>query len=199
MASRDGSSSTDWVGTAGMVLGPIILLASTIAYITNGDGMNEGETGGVLQVWAFIGLSVAVALLTRRFADVAPTASSLLLVAGLAGTASGVGYGIDSVQAAVFGTETLQETSSAAAPLALQLPGLLLPLALLGIGLMLARTKTAPSWAAITLVVGAVLFPLGRIPGIEAIALVSDAVLLLALGGIAFGAARARVAAPSPA
>ena len=74
--------------------------------------------------------------------------------------------------------------------MALQLPGLLLPIGLLGIGVMLARTKTAPSWAPVAPTVGGVLFPVGRIPGIEAIAVVSDVVLVLALAGIGWGATK---------
>lgn len=92
--------------------------------------------------------------LTGRFADAAPRASTALLFVGLAGAAGGVGYGIDSIQAAVFGTESIQESDSAAASLALQTPGILFPLGLAGIGVLLARTATAPVWAAWLLAIG---------------------------------------------
>jgi hypothetical protein len=176
------------VCTAALVIAPVLLLASTIAYVANGEGMNDGELAGAVQVWASIGFALGIVGLTRRFERAAPRASAWLLVAGLCGAAASVAYGIDSIQVAMFGTESIQDTDSAVGPLALQLPGILFPLALCGIGVMLARTRTAPAIAAVALAVGAVLFPIARIPDLEAVALVGDGVLLIALGAIVWSA-----------
>ncbi len=171
-----------------VVAAPVLLLASTAAYIISGDGMNNGELGGALQVWAMIFFAVGAVTLTRRFGDVAPRASALLLLVGLAGAGGGVAYGIDSIQAAVFDNPSIQDADSKVAPLALQIPGLLFPLGLVGTGVMLARTATAPVWAGILLVIGAALFPIARIPDIEALAVVGDALLVLALIAIGWHA-----------
>ena len=175
-----------------VVAAPVLLMASTASYIANGDGMNTGELGGALQVWAMILFAVAAVTLTGRFSGVAPRAAAVLLVVGLAGAAGGVAYGIDSIQAAVFDNTSVQESDSAAAPLALQIPGLLFPLGLVGTGVMLARTATAPVWAAWLLVIGAALFPIARIPDIAALALVGDALLVLSLAAIGWDALGSR-------
>ena len=146
--------------------------------------MNNGELGGTLQLWAMIGFALAAVALTRGFADVAPRPSTVLLAIGLAGAAGGVAYGIDSIQAAVYDNASIQDSGRAVAPLALQIPGLLFPVGLLGTGVMLFRTGAAPAWAAALLVVGGLLFPLSRIPGISGLALVGDGLLVVALGAI---------------
>lgn len=164
---------------------PALLLASTVAYIAAGDGMNSGEAGGAIQVWAFVGFALAAAALTDRLVTSAPRARTILLALAMAGVAGGVGYGIDSIQAALNGAESIQEMDSAGASIALQLPGILFPLSFAAIGVLLARTKAAPAWAAWLMVLGAVLFPVSRIPDIEAVAVVADVALLLAMTAVA--------------
>lgn len=184
------SSPLHPVFPAAVIVAPLLLLASTVAYVANGDGMNDGEAGGIVQLWAFVAFAMAAVALTRAFRQHAPRAADLLLAVALAGMAGGVAYAIDSIQVAVFGTESLQETDSIAASLALQLPGILFPASLVGVGVMLARTGTAPRAAAIGLAVGAVLFPASRIPDVEALAIACDLVLVAAMGAIGFGYAR---------
>jgi len=163
------------------VAAPVLLLLSTVAYVANGDGLNDGEAGGAIQVWAMIAYAVTVVGLCRLFEGERPGAAAGLTVLGLAGAAAGVGYGIDSIQAALVGGESIQEMDSAAASLALQVPGILFPLSIIAIGVMLLRTAAVPRWTALGLIVGAVLFPASRIPAVEALAIASDVVLLLAL------------------
>lgn len=74
-------------------------------------------------------------------------------------------------------------------------PGILFPLSLVGFGLLLGGTRTAGWGVALALVIGAILFPLGRfIIGNIWINVVSDAPMLFALGSIA--AASRRTAPP---
>lgn len=169
---------------------PALLLASTIAYVANGEGMNDGEAGGAIQVWAMIAYAVTVVGLSRLLDADAPRAADVLLVAGLVGTAGGVAYGIDSIQAALVGGESLQEMGSAAASLALQVPGVLFPLGLAALGVVLLRNGLVTRWTGTGLVVGALLFPASRIPDVEVLAIASDLVLLAAL--VPFGWALVR-------
>lgn len=163
------------------IVGPLLLLTSTVAYIAGGNGMNDGEVGGAIQVWAMIALGVAGIGLARMLESHAPRAAAVLTCLVIAGIAGGIGYGIDSIQADVHSTESLQETESAAAPLALQVPGLLFPVSLLTLGVMLARSGAAPKPLGVMLAIGAVMFPMSRIPDVEALAVASDAFLALAL------------------
>jgi hypothetical protein len=166
---------------AATIAAPVLLLLSTISYISAGNGMNDGKAGGAIQVWAMIAFALVTVSLARLLERAAPRAAATLTVVGLIGAAGGVGYGIDSIQAAIFDTGSIQETDSAVAPLALQLPGVLFPVGLIGLGLMLARTGTVARWSGWTMAAGALLFPLSRIPDVEALAIAADAILVIAL------------------
>ena len=80
-----------------LIAGPLLLLASTIAYVTQGDGMNDGELGGAIQVWAMIGLALGGIGLARSLEPHAPRAAAVITVLVVIGAAGGVGYGIDSI------------------------------------------------------------------------------------------------------
>lgn len=166
---------------AAIVAAPVLLFASTIIYVVSGEGMNVGEAAGAIQVWAMIAFAIAFVFLARLLEPTSPRAATVLTVLGLVGAAGGVGYGIDSIQAAIFGGGSIQETNSAVAPIALQLPGVLFPASLVSLGVMLARRRCVARWMGITLAVGAVLFPMSRIPDIEGLAVLSDVLLLVAL------------------
>ena len=170
-------------GTAAIV-GPLLLLGSTIAYVLAGDGMNEGELGGAIQVWAFAAIAIGGIGLARSLEPHAPRTAALASVLVVIGAAGGVAYGIDSIQVAVFGSESIQETDSAAAPFALQIPGVLFPLGMVVLGVTLARTAATNRALGVLLAIGAVLFPVSRIPDVPALAILSDALLLVGLGGL---------------
>ncbi|MEV0649762.1 hypothetical protein AB0I28_31350 [Phytomonospora sp. NPDC050363] len=65
----------------------------------------------------------------------------------------------------------------------LWLPGPAFPLSMIALGLALAMTRKAPLWTAVLLAVAGAVFPISRIPRIEAVAHVAD---LLLLGPSAF-------------
>jgi hypothetical protein len=64
------------------------------------------------------------------------------------------------------------------------LPGLAFPAGLLVLSFGLLRAKAAPGAAAWLLALGAVLFPVGRIPGIEPAILASSVALSASMGWI---------------
>ena len=166
------------------VLAPLLMLASTIAHMAGGDELNSGEAGGIIQVWATIALGIAVVGLARLLEESTPRGALLVVVLGIGAVAAAAGYGIDAIHADVHDVDSLQDVStSLAAPLALQLPGLMHTVGLVTLGVLLARHRVVPAIAAYSIVLGAVLFLAARIPDIEELALVGDAVLLVGFGG----------------
>lgn len=172
-----GRHTTGWAALAT----PILLLAGTVAYIANGHGLRQGEAAGAIEVWAFIAFGVATVGLARLLEAVAPRGAGLLALAGIVGTAGGVAYGMDSIQVAVLGRGI---TDSLASPFALRIPGLAVPVALIGIGMLLGRHELVRRPSAIALVIAGVLFPMSRIPNIEPLAVASDLMLLAGMGSI---------------
>lgn len=138
---------------------------------------------------------MAIVGLLRLVEGAAPRAAVALTVVAMLGVAAGAGYGIDSMQVEIFGTESIQEIDGSLAPIALQLPGILFPLSLIGLGIVLARTGAVTAVTGYGIAVGAVLFPASRIPDVAALAIASDVIVLLALAGIAAQVVRPRVPA----
>jgi hypothetical protein len=176
-----------------LFLAPALLLASTIAY-TLGAGFNADATGGVIQVYAFAAFFPVTLGFARWAAIASPRLSVALTIVAALGAAGGVAYGMDSIHTAQTGV-SLEEFGSFG-PLALQVPGIMFPLSLLGIAITLVRLGAQPRWSGVLLALVAVLFPASRIPGIEGLGIVSDLLLILALyplgrSSIGVGASRA--------
>ncbi len=165
---------------AAMIAAPALLLASTVAH-TAGGGLGEDQAGGVIQVYAMAAFMVAVVGLTRACEGPFPRTAAVMLLIGAIGVAGGVAYGINSIYVDLGSIDLNENVEGTAGPLALQLPGLLFPLTFVVLGVALARAQTEPRWCAIALAVAGVLFPISRIGGIEILAVIADAVFLLAL------------------
>lgn len=166
--------------TVAAVVAPVAMLASTIAFAANGAGISEGEAPGAILVWAAVAYGVALVGLARVVEVGSPRLAAAVTALGVAGACGTAAYGLDAIQQAVLAGDVY---SSPAVPFALRIPGLLFPLALLVLGVAMARTATGgrDRLAAWALVAGAVLFPVGRIADLAPVALVTDAVLLGAL------------------
>lgn len=179
-----GTSPVRRLTMAAAVVGPVAMLASTIAFVANGAGISEGEAAGAIQVWAAIAYGVALAGLARALARSAPRAAAAVTALGIAGACGTAAYGMDAIGQAVLDGDVY---ASPAVPFALRIPGLLFPLALLVLGVAVARSAAAgrARLAAWALVAGAVLFPVGRIADLAPLALVTDVALLGALPAVA--------------
>ncbi|MCA1698063.1 MAG: hypothetical protein LC790_03840 [Actinobacteria bacterium] len=173
---------------AGMILGPLLLLASTAASLP-GDG--EDSAGGVLQIYAFVGLMLAMIGLTELCQRYLPRAAAALTLMAALGVAGGVAYGLNSIYVDM-GAMDLNEQTGATTSLALQLPGILFPLSFIGLGLALFRSAIPLRWCGLALIAGGVLFPISRIGDIEALAPVSDMLFLLGLAPIGLALLRGR-------
>ncbi len=183
------STTYDRLFGGAMVIAPILLLASTVA-ATTGGGLGEDRVGGALQVYAMAAWILVIVGLTRMLQRPFPIAAAVLMAIGALGAAGGIGYGLDSIQNAEFGTTT--EDAGAAGPIALQVPGILFPVANIGIGVALMRARVDPRWSGIVLAVAALLFPVSRIGSVEPLAMAVDVLFLIALAPLAWAILQGR-------
>jgi hypothetical protein len=163
-----------------MIVGPVLLLGSSVAFAAGG-GLNEDELGGALLVYAFVALTVVAIGIARAVERTLPRASAALLAFAVLGCAGGVGFGIDSIHAGLPGGAGLEDADSAAAGLALFVPGAIFPLSFAALGVALWRARVSPRASGPLLVVASLLFPIANVPDSEAIAVTANAMFLVAL------------------
>src|ERR671915_194932 len=165
---------------AAMIVGPVLLLGSSLAYVAGG-GLAQDELGGALQVYAFVALTVVAIGIARAVEQALPRASAALLAFAVLGCGAGVGFGIDSIHAGLPGGTGLEDADSAAATLALFLPGAIFPLSFAALGLALWRARVSPRASGPLLVAASLLFPIANIPDSEALAVTANALFVVAL------------------
>jgi hypothetical protein len=163
-----------------MILGPLLLLASSVAFAAGG-GLNQDELGGALLVYAFVAMTVVAIGIARAVEPALPRASAALLAFAVLGCGAGVGFGIDSIHAALPGGTGLEDADSAAATLALLVPGAIFPLSFAALGVALWRARVSPRASGPLLVAASLLFPIANIPDSEAIAVTANALFVVAL------------------
>lgn len=165
------------------ILAPILLLVSTIAYITDGGGINDGRVGGTVGVWSALAFAVAFAGISWAIEPRAPRAAPLLLISGFIGWAAGVGFNVDAILSAEFGREAV-DTATEDHPFTLlaYVPwGWFAPLSVTATGVVLWRTRAFSRPSAALLVVAGVLFIASRPARIEPLAVIADCVAIVAL------------------
>jgi len=163
-----------------MLLGPLLLLGSSVAFVAGG-GLNNDELGGALQVYAFVALTVVAIGIARAVERTLPRASAALLAFAVLGCGAGIGFGIDSIHAALPGGTGLEDADSAAGTLALFVPGAIFPLSFAALGVALWRARVSPKASGPLLVAASLLFPIANIPDSEAIAVTANALFVVAL------------------
>jgi hypothetical protein len=163
-----------------MLLGPLLLLGSSVAFAAGG-GPNEDELGGALLVYAFVAMTVVAIGIARALEPALPRASAALLAFAVLGCGGGLGFGIDSIHAGLPGGASLEDADSAAASLALFVPGAIFPLSFAALGVALWRAGVSPRPSGPLLVAASLLFPVGNIPDSEAIAIAANALFVVAL------------------
>jgi hypothetical protein len=163
-----------------MILGPVLLLGSSVAFAAGG-GLNEDELGGALLVYAFVAMTVVAIGIARAVEPALPRASAALLAFAVLGCGAGVGFGIDSIHAGLPGGTGLEDADSAAATLALFVPGAIFPLSFAALGVALWRAHATPRPSGPLLVAASLLFPIANIPDSEAIAVTANALFVVAL------------------
>lgn len=195
-----------------IIVGPLLLLASTVAYVTAGEGVNEGVLGGTVGVWSVLALGIAFVGLLRLVEPHAPRAAVVLTVIALIGFPAGVAFNVDAVFVGLIPDlrDEIDDAMTGGDAIAIFafLPwGLFAPLTLVLTGIVLWRTRAVARWSAILLVAGGVLFVASRPERIDVLAVIADLVIIAGMAPIGWAllsgagrtASRAPAIAPTPA
>lgn len=181
-----GPAAARIYGTAA-ILAPLFLLASTLAYITAGDGINDGVLGGTIGVWSAFTLAIALVGVLRLLEPAAPKAAPLLTAMAVIAFSGGVAFNISAIYLATFGNDFMEsdlQGGDAIGVLAFLPWGLLTPLTFVLVGILLWRTRTVEWWSGALLIAGGILFVASRPARIDPLAITADLVLVLALAPI---------------
>lgn len=163
---------------------PVLLLASTVAFVTAGEGINDGVLGGTIGVWSCFAFILAFVGIVRTLEPVVPRAAAVLLVLSVIGMAAGVGFNVQAIHKGYFGDDFLNTVDEGSDLLGLLgfLPwGWFVPLTFVLTGVLVWRTKVFPTWTALPLVVGGILFVSARPAQNDVLAVIGDVSLVLGL------------------
>lgn len=167
------------------ITAPVLFLVSDVNYITAGDGVNNGVTGGTIGVWSCLAFVLAWVGFARSLELAAPRGSMVVLAVGLTGFTAGAGFNIDAIQRGYYGESFFNgaslEGSDVFGILAFLPWGWCAPLSFIIAGIVVWRTKTYPGWNAVLLVLGGLAFLAGRPAAIDPVVIVADSVLVLAV------------------
>ncbi|GAA0941620.1 hypothetical protein [Virgisporangium aurantiacum] len=166
---------------AALVLGPT---GSALATYFWTDG-RYGATGGTILVLAMVVWAYGLIGLLDAVRPYAPRYVALALPVFLYGIMGGAAFGFQGVFEDIFHRSADASLDALAdhpfaANLLLWIPGPVMPLSLFALGALLGRKRLVPLWAAALLCAGALAFPLSRIPRIDLIANLADALLVVA-------------------
>ena len=169
-----------------MILAPILLLVSSVAFNLVGDTLG----GGVLVYASFVFIPAVLGLTGLLWERVPRLAVALRLLA-IFGCVGGACFGaVEAFVGAVAQTGASEAT--VADLVALYNSGLLFldplgfsfPLSMIALGITLWRTRTVPAWAGIVLILAGVAFPIGRVSTIYVLYPVADVLFLVSVGWI---------------
>jgi hypothetical protein len=176
----------NFISSLSLVIAPLLFGASTFFW-TNGE---YGVTGGTVLALATVFWIMAFVTLFDKLKPEMPLYSSIGLVIAIYGSISGNNFGMVGVFSEAFDISHDTYLNKASEyPLGFNLllfwAGPLFPLSLFVLGINLMRKKVVPGWVGIMICLGAIAFPLSRIPRIEMIAHAAD--LLIAIPLISIG------------
>ncbi len=169
-----------------MILAPILLLFSSVAFNLVGDTLG----GGVLVYASFVFIPAVLGLTGLLWERVPRLAVALRLLA-IFGCVGGACFGaVEAFVGAVAQTGASEATVADLVALYnsgllfLDPLGLSFPLSMIALGIVLWRTRAVPAWAGIALVLAGVAFPAGRVPGIYVLYPVADVLFIVSMGWI---------------
>lgn len=196
--SRTSSPMASRLFGLATIAAPLLLLASTVAFL-NEDGINDGVVGGTVGVWSTIAFVIASAGIYRMIEVRAPRVGPVFGVIAMAGFTAGAAFNVQAMYFAAYDKDLLADISEGALPgvsaigIFAFLPwGLLVPVTFVATGVLLWRTRTAPTWSAALLVLGGILFVASRPERIDLLAVACDVTLVLAMAPIGWSMLRRR-------
>lgn len=170
------------------ILAPVLLLVSTVAYLTAGGGINDGVLGGTVGVWSCIAFAVASMGICRLAEPHAPRAAPIVTVVAFAGWVGGAAFNVQAMFLEKYGNDFLADVTGDEAAgsewvgfFAFLPWGWMAPLGFILMGWLLWRTRVVATWVAGLLALGGVLFVTGRPARIDVVAVSTDLVLTTAL------------------
>ncbi|HTE23214.1 hypothetical protein [Flavitalea sp.] len=163
-----------------MICAPLLFGISTFLWR---DGQ-YGAYGGTFVVMATVFWIAAFIGLFDLLKSKTPVYASLGLFIAIAGCISGANFGFAGAYNDIFSishAHYLEQLAAfpAVAGILLFWSGPIFPLSLFVLGIVLVRTKSAPVWTGILISISGLAFPLSRIPRIEWIAHVCDALMFI--------------------
>ena len=159
-------------GGLSLIAAPLVFAASTFFWKEG----QYGVTGGTLINLSQVPWIIAFIVLFDKLKMEMPRYATVGLIIAIYGCLSGEAFQIPHKTY----LETLSHYSLSA-NLLLFWPGPLFPLSLLVLGIVLIRRKKIEVWLGILLCLGAIAFPLSRIPRVESIAHAVDILLAIPL------------------
>lgn len=169
-------------GGLSLIAAPLVFAASTFFWKEG----QYGVTGGTLINLSQVPWIISFIVLFDKLKLEMPRYASVGLIVAIYGCLSGANFGFVGVYGEAFQIphKTYLETFlhyPLSANLLLFWPGPLFPLSLLVLGIVLIRRKKVDLWLGILLCLGAIAFPLSRIPRMESIAHAVDFLLAIPL------------------
>ncbi|MDQ3142370.1 MAG: hypothetical protein M3Q56_09020 [Bacteroidota bacterium] len=171
-----------------LILAPLLLTVSQFFW-HNGLLSN---TAGWLQVLAFTFWIPAFQAMFHLIKEKMPVYAILGFLVAIYACIGGNNFGVDGIYGEalqinlVDAKNELHQKFGIGGVIALYIPGVLFPLSLLILGVNFLRTKSMNVWVATILIIGAIGFPLSRIPREPIVAHLDNVLLLIAQGFIAF-------------
>jgi hypothetical protein len=165
--------------TASLVVAPVVYLIADVLYATRGW---DDPTAAVLHVLGAVGYTLVLVRLVNLGNGVL---AAVLLLVGAFGAAGNVAYGFNTIHVSLGDTDLVDATGAA---VLIKPLGLCFPLTLL-LGAAVLR-RTTPAWTAVLLALCALVWPLAHIANIGWLAVLVNAALVAAFGGVAVALAR---------
>ncbi|WP_192808784.1 hypothetical protein [Actinomadura montaniterrae] len=183
-----------------LVAAPAVQGLSTFFWNGGDQGIAAGALVVVATVFWVTGLAALFRLVERR----APRYAAFAFPLAVYGCVGGAAFGVQGLCEELFGVPhdtavDLLRDHQAAAQAAFWLAGPLFPISVFVLGAVLMRLRAVPLPAAALMSVGAVLFPLSRIPREAVVAHLADLLLLLPFAHLGVLMAMGRLAPPKAA
>ena len=174
-------TSTRVIAGACLVIAPAIQALSTFFW---DGGTRQGLTTGALIVIATVCWITGLVAVFRLIEPRVPRYAAIGLPAAIYGCVGGVAFGVQGMQEELFDvshadTVRLLDQHPLAAAAGFWISGPFFPLSLFVLGLVLARIRAVPVATGLLVSLGAVAFPLSRVPRAVLIAHLTDLLLLL--------------------